>query len=576
MADQTDLPRPAQQRLAALFRRLSVRDNPFGQREADHEGLQEQAPYFFPHPLFQDILGEAATPESVLVLAERGAGKTTIRQEIERRCRAGRAPVAGVLDVRYTDFSRPLDAAQAAGRRVNLGDHITEIVRLAVLRLLEGFDEVRLARYAAISRAALATLAGYVRAYSHLLDADDAGKTVDELLHRYAAGLHLTFAVDTSELLGSEGPAIRAALPEALQPPADFLLRLRDQRPRALATGTPLTLLEEFLTLLPLLGYQAMYVLVDRVDEGDTRLKKSATRLVAFLEPLLTNLLVLEQPRLAFKFFLPSYLERPLDTIDLRRKRLLVYHLTWSEDDLFALLERRLLSFSRFRSLQNFCEPPLASRQAPQLVPGHPNVRYVDWALVRAAGRLPRNLIRRCRILFETYANRVGSEQITEADLEKALAADLGTDGPPAAALGSATPAAPPLTLSLAETPPEPESERASAIDPPQEESIPPRGLFIDAYGYVYRDGEKLESELTPKQRALLAYLIAHRHRLCHKDDVLRAIWGEPYGPKGERLYSHSILPQTVRRLRLAVERDPAHPRFILTIEGVGLRLEDE
>jgi DNA-binding winged helix-turn-helix (wHTH) protein len=565
MADPeaNDLPEQrAQERLNALFTRLGVRENPFTLREADYEGPLRQAAYFFPHPLFREILGRAASPESVLVLAQKGAGKTTFRQEIERRCREGRAPVAGVLDATYTDFSRPLVAARAARRRATITDHLEEILRAAVARLLEEINEVRVDRFLALDEAELATLASYVRAYSPLLADEDRGRTVRTLLTRFAARRDLTLP-DVSRLF-QQPDVIRAAVPSELHKLVTFLLRLRDQPPRFLATDSYRTLLGDFLALLPEVGYEALYVLVDRLDEGSV---KDPGRLVTFLAPLLTDLTVLDQPRLAIKFFLPDTLTAPLNRVDLRRKRLLVRHLVWSEDDLLSLLERRLLGFSRFRSLQNFCAPDLAARQPPEPLPAHPQARYIDWALVHAANQLPRDLILRCRALFAAYAVGSGPDLITLAELHAALDADLGEDGPLTAAVPA--PSTPPVaTDSLPAAPPP---------APPADETIPTKGLYIDRHGYVYRDGTRLPKPPRPKEFAVLQYLCGHRYDLCRREDILHAIWPEVYNATGELTYSPDpeLLTQTVRRLRLAVEPIPSEPRFILTVEGLGLRSED-
>ena len=79
------------QRIELLLRRFGFEENPFGLREADREGRERLAAYFFQHPLFQMVLGRADALESTIVFAERGAGKTTFRQAIEVYCRAGRA-----------------------------------------------------------------------------------------------------------------------------------------------------------------------------------------------------------------------------------------------------------------------------------------------------------------------------------------------------------------------------------------------------------------------------------------------------------------------------------------------------
>src|SRR4051812_43184532 len=94
-------------RLDQLLRQAGFNEDPFGLREVDREGRDRLDGYFFQHPLFREVLGNANSPETVILMAQRGAGKTTLRQAIELQCRKRRPPVDGVLDVAYVDFSNP-------------------------------------------------------------------------------------------------------------------------------------------------------------------------------------------------------------------------------------------------------------------------------------------------------------------------------------------------------------------------------------------------------------------------------------------------------------------------------------
>src|SRR5690349_13717571 len=115
-----------------------IRD-PFGLREAEREGGVDLDAYFFEHPLFRELLGRGDAPESTVVFAGRGAGKTTLRQAIELYCRRGDSPVESVLALSYVEFSRPL--AAAVGGPVTIHHHVAEILRAAVLGLLETLYE---------------------------------------------------------------------------------------------------------------------------------------------------------------------------------------------------------------------------------------------------------------------------------------------------------------------------------------------------------------------------------------------------------------------------------------------------
>ena len=54
---------------------------------------------------------------------------------------------------------------------------------------------------------------------------------------------------------------------------------------------------------------------------------------------------------------------------------------------------------------------------------------------------------------------------------------------------------------------------------------------------------------------------------MCSKDELIAAVWPEEIYVEGTR---DDSLAQLVRRLRLKVEPDPAHPRRIKTVPGRG------
>ena len=72
--------------------------------------------------------------------------------------------------------------------------------------------------------------------------------------------------------------------------------------------------------------------------------------------------------------------------------------------------------------------------------------------------------------------------------------------------------------------------------------------------------------ELTAKEFDLLAFFAAHPGRVFNRGQLLDKVWG----------YSHSGYEHTVNshinRLRAKIERDPANPRYILTVWSVGYK----
>jgi two-component system, OmpR family, KDP operon response regulator KdpE len=75
-----------------------------------------------------------------------------------------------------------------------------------------------------------------------------------------------------------------------------------------------------------------------------------------------------------------------------------------------------------------------------------------------------------------------------------------------------------------------------------------------------------VEVRLSPTEYLLLAELARHAHQVMDFRTLLQRVWGPGYAD--ERHY----LRVFVQRLRLKLERDPAHPEVITTILGRGYR----
>jgi two-component system KDP operon response regulator KdpE len=77
------------------------------------------------------------------------------------------------------------------------------------------------------------------------------------------------------------------------------------------------------------------------------------------------------------------------------------------------------------------------------------------------------------------------------------------------------------------------------------------------------------EVRLTPREYKLLATLARHPGRILTHAQLLREVWGPGYTGQ------HHYLRVYMGQLRHKLERDPAHPRLLLTEPGVGYRLRD-
>lgn len=75
--------------------------------------------------------------------------------------------------------------------------------------------------------------------------------------------------------------------------------------------------------------------------------------------------------------------------------------------------------------------------------------------------------------------------------------------------------------------------------------------------------------ELTAREFDLLLHFASHPGRVFTRGQLLDSVWG--YGHEG---YEHTVNSH-INRLRAKIETDPAHPRFVLTIWGVGYKFAD-
>jgi DNA-binding response OmpR family regulator len=84
--------------------------------------------------------------------------------------------------------------------------------------------------------------------------------------------------------------------------------------------------------------------------------------------------------------------------------------------------------------------------------------------------------------------------------------------------------------------------------------------------GLVRRGGEELH--LSKTEFRLLCELAAKPGDVFSREALLSLVWGYDYFGDGRLVDVH------VRRLRTKVERDPSHPRWIVTIRGLGYKLQ--
>jgi len=106
--------------------------------------------------------------------------------------------------------------------------------------------------------------------------------------------------------------------------------------------------------------------------------------------------------------------------------------------------------------------------------------------------------------------------------------------------------------------------QNANPVDK-KEDIIRVKDLEINCMQYEVRvRGQKVE--LTPKEFELLCYMAHHPGKVFTREALFNKLWGEDYvGDTG-------TITVFVRKIREKIEENPARPKYILTVWGVGYK----
>ncbi|MGW7065253.1 response regulator transcription factor [Streptomyces sp. NPDC054855] len=107
---------------------------------------------------------------------------------------------------------------------------------------------------------------------------------------------------------------------------------------------------------------------------------------------------------------------------------------------------------------------------------------------------------------------------------------------------------------------------RAAARAPEGVATLGAAGLRVDPAARRATKGG-VELPLTIREFDLLSFLLRHPGQAFGREELMREVWGWEFGDL-------STVTVHVRRLRGKVEDDPARPRLIQTVWGLGYRLD--
>lgn len=368
----------------AYLRAKKFLANPFATTNAEQE-TERLASFFLHVPWFDQLVGDPRFPESLIVFAPRGYGKTSHRLEVARLARDRRVDPA--LVITFTEFDLLLN------RPVS---ELTEVYLATIRR-----------------------------------------KTVEALSRDLRADPYRCAALQQNAEMSARFCALQklyaAPLPIVAPPAAtDFWCDYYGQR-----LGFR-EWLRELAALVGHVGFASVYLLFDGIDEW-TETHNDLDVALDLLRPLLDAPGILQETGFAFKFFLPQSLEAPMIHRRIGRlDRIPVHRLAWSDQQLLDMLAQRLTSYS----LVSATSPVGYVNSLNDLCDGTVNA---DEVLVRAADSSPRRLLSLVRLVIEEHCNRAETveEPISAATLLAVLSREADSPAAPAVAPALPLPAPP-------------------------------------------------------------------------------------------------------------------------------------
>jgi hypothetical protein len=348
----------------AFLQARGFRSNPFAKTNAEQE--KEILPaYFVCVSWFDQLVGDPSNPESLILFAPQGYGKTSHRLEIARI--AGACSESAALVVHFTDFESLL--APGVGP-IGIESYIAPIRKLT----LEALDD-------ALRRQPEREL--------RLQHDPTRFACFSALLKLYCRRRAMT------------------------RPAPNALVELYEQEYRQ-SSLTFREWLHELVELARAVGFASIYVLLDCLDESARTRDKPAV-MFQLLSPLLDAPNLLQECGFAFKFFLPQTLQQPMQREGIGRlDRIPQYQLKWSEHDLRKMLSERLKIYSRIDQTSSQGHESFAILCA--------EVPEIDRWLVQHAAGSPRQMIYLARSIVDEHCKQATSvDSLIDAPTIKAI-----------------------------------------------------------------------------------------------------------------------------------------------------------
>ena len=90
--------------------------------------------------------------------------------------------------------------------------------------------------------------------------------------------------------------------------------------------------------------------------------------------------------------------------------------------------------------------------------------------------------------------------------------------------------------------------------------------LVIDSLQHTIQKG-KQKISVTNMEFQMLYFLALHKGMAMSKEQIYEYVWN------GEYVFDDSNITSHIRRLRVKIEDDPAKPKYIQTVRGIGYKM---
>lgn len=360
--------------------------DPFAHTNAEEEELLTE--YFVPPPYFNSVRGDSAAPKSTIVFAPRGGGKTAQRRVLEEDSRS--------IDSQYLCVLYDRFLVTPDGRAVPVDDHINQICLRVLLAILVSLESEGLS-----GRVLLDEDREFLTNECGLLDAVDS-ETFENLIGSLKS--------DTRRMgdwLREHSGPVKGVVASLL---AKRGIELDPTLPWSAQVGkakesSPLARLKRLILVCEHIGFESIYVLIDRLDET-AQTNTNPIKAIELVSSMLLDLKIMELPGLAIKVFAWDLSQDHYHEMGGRRDRVKEFELTWKLEALDEMISRRLIAYSsgNVESLN-------------QLLASDVDIDFQRLACYLAHGS-PRDLIRLCGHVVSEHLDSVdASGDVSEGDI---------------------------------------------------------------------------------------------------------------------------------------------------------------